>query len=110
LKKETEKFKEGDIVRCVRQTIGHKTFKLIINSIHVIQEVWSSTSIVLVSNIFSPNNDESLKYSSNRFIKVKACNLTKEEKFTYIKYKLGVKKAKNINFGILVAITIHLSK
>ena len=78
MKKEIEKFKEGDFIRAV-ETIG----------------------ILRAGKVYSVNYcDDQYVYLGNdmvggwffrRFKKINKSDMTEEEKFNYIKHKLGVK-------------------
>jgi len=85
LKKEIEKFKEGDLVRVV--DVG--TFQnIILNNLYIIDRV--NGNIIYLKVEF--NNPISGGWFPRRFKKVFAKDMTEEEKSKYINYKLGIKQ------------------
>jgi len=92
LKKEIEKFKEGDIVKCINNK-GNSDVEL-----HTIYIIKSIVFLHMKEFVNLGNYNYSLKtngYFIYRFKKVTAEDMTEEEKFNYMKYKLGVKGMSN---------------
>ena len=83
------KFKKGDIVRCINvKDAKHHGLKL--NCIYIVNTMNDDLQFVRLSKY---NNIRSniFGFYSYRFKKVTNKSLTEEEKFKYIKYKLGAK-------------------
>jgi len=89
LKKETEKFKEGDIVRVINadDITGIKINRIYVIS-HCKNDLPKSASVYL--NITFNDPDASGGYFGYRFKKIIAGDLTPEELSSYIKYKFKI--------------------
>ncbi len=81
-------FKKGDIVRCINVSNNED---IEISIIYIVKEIDNSYSTDFVQldnyNYLSSRNG----FYEWRFKKVSAKDLTEEEKFMYIKWKLGAK-------------------
>ena len=83
-------FKSGDIVRCI-DTNAMDGNELINNVIYIIKYIdtrYSSNYIELTNYNFSGSYNG---FFPRRFIKISSADMSKKEKFEYIKYKLGVR-------------------
>lgn len=85
------KFKKGDIVRCI-DTSALSGNELINNVIYIIKHIdksYSSDYIELTNYNFSYRAYNG--FFPRRFKKISSADMSKKEKFEYIKYKLGVR-------------------
>lgn len=84
-------FKKGDIVRCINVS-GLNDNELVNNVIYIIKDIDTSYS---TSNYIELTNYNFVYRGYNgffprRFKKISNKNMSKQERFEYIKYKLGV--------------------
>ena len=78
------KFKKGDLVRCVDSS---QQFRLKKNKLYIVKSCEEKFVDLGCLNFKYKTNG----FFLNRFIKVSSTDLTEDEKFRYIKYKLGAK-------------------
>ena len=91
-------FKKGDLVRCIniKNPVIDTVKMLIVGEIYLIEDSFGLSNDTVKINIEFGKFNIGYKYylggfHSYRFKKVYRKDLTEEEKFQYIKYKLGVR-------------------
>lgn len=97
MKKETEKFKAGDLVRVI-DTKGLIN-SLVINRIYIVDSLDKDQDFCIYLDKKFNNLNVIGGYLSKRFKKVSAKDMTEEEKSKYINYKLGVNIGNNNEDG-----------
>lgn len=84
-------FKSGDLVRLVKNESSSYNLDLILNELYVVVEHREYRLVILDNHFNSSKSNIRGGYHPWRFKKVSSEDITKEESFNYIKYKLGVR-------------------
>ncbi len=90
-KKKLVKFKKGDVVKVINNKDYYNS-DLILNEIYIVEGFKDDQALIVLNKYFHTSKSNIRGgYHHWRFEKIDKQKLTKEDKFDYIKYKLGVR-------------------